>query len=744
MQGFFDPRAAQELYPDFDIQVLQQDRGVRIDLRNAPAMAFVDGEIIRGVAELLFAVVRDLAFTAIELGPEYSAELDTSAGITDAVFRLLRNARILQPADPNLVVCWGGHSIGREEYLYTKQVGYELGLRGLDICTGCGPGAMKGPMKGATIAHAKQRRRRMRYIGITEPGIIAAESPNPIVNHLVIMPDIEKRLEAFVRMGHGIIVFPGGVGTAEEILYLLGILLREENAKLPFPLILTGPAASAPYFEQIDKFLRLTLGEAATSGGGAGEGMAGGVTGEVEEGSADVPDDITPRRQRLLRILGDAAKVEDAWRDHLTRGRKGAVENSLHNALLIVRNDRKVLPRTRLNLLTQTPEVDGEPIDDTVTDAVRIAVETRHAVTISQDTAAGAVRMAAELDAYQPVREYLLGLRWDGVRRLPTLARAWFGATGKLDDRFVECFLVGAVRRAFRPGCQHRTVLTLVGDQNVGKSSFFEVLGGRWYNASKIEVANKDGVMIVHSAWMHEFPECEQLTLYRDAAPVKAFLTLTHDIYRPPYARSTQTVFRASIFGATTNDELFLRDESGTGSSRWHPIAVRSMISKPEMIALRDQVLAEAFALARPRLQHPSDQRAYLTREEEVLREESTACFRQVDPWDAKLGRWLALSPRVVLRARLQRYAVAAADILGGALDLRDPGVGDARRLAGLMKRRGWEHSKQRFTIGGETVRRLGAPEWCYLAPVGWRPDGEAPDDDGDELPDDHPAALPH
>jgi len=260
-----DPRAAQELYPDFDIEVRQQDRGVRIDLRNAPAMAFVDGEIIRGVAELLFAVVRDLAYTAIELVEEGGRDLETSEGITDAVFGLLRNARVLQPADPNLVVCWGGHSINRDEYVYTKQVGYELGLRGLDICTGCGPGAMKGPMKGATIAHAKQRRRKTRYIGITEPGIIAAESPNPIVNHLVIMPDIEKRLEAFVRIGHGIIVFPGGVGTAEEILYLLGILLRVENKDLPFPLILTGPTASAPYFEQIDQFLRLTLGEAATS-----------------------------------------------------------------------------------------------------------------------------------------------------------------------------------------------------------------------------------------------------------------------------------------------------------------------------------------------------------------------------------------------------------------------------------------------------------------------------------------------
>jgi predicted Rossmann-fold nucleotide-binding protein len=261
-----DPRAAAMRYPDFDIQVQQQDRGIKIELKNAPALAFVDGEIIRGVAELLYAVVRDIAYVANEIHDSAKFDLQSSEGITGAVFEILRNARVLRPhVDPNLVVCWGGHSIGREEYLYTKRVGYELGLRRLDICTGCGPGAMKGPMKGATIAHAKQRRGGNRYIGITEPGIIAAESPNPIVNHLVIMPDIEKRLEAFVRLGHGIIVFPGGVGTAEEILYLLGLMLHPDNAALQFPLVLTGPKSSAAYFEQIDQFLRLTLGEAASS-----------------------------------------------------------------------------------------------------------------------------------------------------------------------------------------------------------------------------------------------------------------------------------------------------------------------------------------------------------------------------------------------------------------------------------------------------------------------------------------------
>ncbi|HET9836533.1 MAG TPA: nucleotide 5'-monophosphate nucleosidase PpnN [Rhodanobacteraceae bacterium] len=255
-----DARIMLDRYRDFDIQVLQQDRGVQLELTNAPAQAFVDGRIIRGTNELLFAVVRDIVYVSTQLEAG-QFDLDDSSGITHAVFDILRNARVLRArANPNLAVCWGGHSISREEYDYSKTVGYQFGLRGMDICTGCGPGAMKGPMKGATIAHAKQRHYRNRYIGLTEPGIIAAESPNPIVNNLVILPDIEKRLEAFLRIGHGFIVFPGGVGTCEEILYLLGILLHPDNAHVPFPLVFTGPAAAAPYFEQIDTFLRLTLG----------------------------------------------------------------------------------------------------------------------------------------------------------------------------------------------------------------------------------------------------------------------------------------------------------------------------------------------------------------------------------------------------------------------------------------------------------------------------------------------------
>ncbi|MCW8128326.1 nucleotide 5'-monophosphate nucleosidase PpnN [Microbulbifer halophilus] len=261
-----DGKELLEKYADFDISVIPTERGVKLKVSNAPASAFVDGKMIRGIAEHLFSVLRDIIYVNSEITDDPRYNLVSAQGVTDAVFHILRNADTFdRTRSPRLVVCWGGHSISREEYDYTKEVGYELALRHLDVCTGCGPGAMKGPMKGATIGHAKQRDRKGQYLGVTEPGIIAAESPNPIVNQLVIMPDIEKRLEAFVRTGHGIVVFPGGAGTAEEILYLLGILLHEENRHQPFPLIFTGPAGSADYFIRIDQFIANTLGEAARS-----------------------------------------------------------------------------------------------------------------------------------------------------------------------------------------------------------------------------------------------------------------------------------------------------------------------------------------------------------------------------------------------------------------------------------------------------------------------------------------------
>lgn len=261
-----DIRIVQQQLKNFDINVLQRDRGIKLEITNAPSQAFIDGEMIQGIKEHLFSVLRDIVF--LDQALRYNPDFDFSNGkaTTNAIFHILRNAEAIRPGnEPNQVVCWGGHAISVKEYEYTKSVGYRLGLRGMNIITGCGPGAMKGPMKGALIGQSKQRNSKGRFIGITEPGIIAAESPNPIVTELVIMPDIEKRLESFLRLGHGVIIFPGGVGTMEEILYLMGILLDKANRGIPFPVILTGNKDSTAYLEKVDHFIRTTLGIEASN-----------------------------------------------------------------------------------------------------------------------------------------------------------------------------------------------------------------------------------------------------------------------------------------------------------------------------------------------------------------------------------------------------------------------------------------------------------------------------------------------
>lgn len=255
----------------FEINVISKERGVKLELVDPPQSAFVDGKIIRSIQANLFAVLRDILFVNSQIASVkglLTTELfneHSTFYITNLVFSILRNANALHVGeDPNMVVCWGGHSVNETEYYYARQVGMQLGLRELNICTGCGPGIMEAPMKGAAVGHAQQRYKDSRFVGLTEPSIIAAEPPNALVNELIIMPDIEKRLEAFVRMAHGIVIFPGGPGTAEELLYILGILLDPANKAQALPLVLTGPKECSDYFQAIDSFIHNTLGEQAS------------------------------------------------------------------------------------------------------------------------------------------------------------------------------------------------------------------------------------------------------------------------------------------------------------------------------------------------------------------------------------------------------------------------------------------------------------------------------------------------
>lgn len=249
-------------YPNFSMVFKHHPEGLEIIFYSAPAKAFIDGILIKTIYDQLLAFLRDMiAYQEFSL----SGGKDAATETTSLVFKILRNAKVLKSdGEPTCIVCWGGRSINESEYNYACEVGKELGLRCMDICTGSGPGAMKGPMQGALYGHHRQKYTEGRFIGITEPGIIAAEPPNAMITDLVIMPDIEKRLEAFVRIAHGIIIFPGGAGTIEEILYLLAILADPANADNPLPAVLTGPDSSRGIIEAYVEFFKVALGKSIT------------------------------------------------------------------------------------------------------------------------------------------------------------------------------------------------------------------------------------------------------------------------------------------------------------------------------------------------------------------------------------------------------------------------------------------------------------------------------------------------
>ena len=99
-----DAEALLQQYEDFRIEVQQVNRGLRLELNNAPGSAFVDGQIIEGIRELISAVIRDLVYYDSEISGNTHHDLLSSSGITNAVFEMLRNARALIPqVEPDLV-----------------------------------------------------------------------------------------------------------------------------------------------------------------------------------------------------------------------------------------------------------------------------------------------------------------------------------------------------------------------------------------------------------------------------------------------------------------------------------------------------------------------------------------------------------------------------------------------------------------------------------------------------------------
>jgi pyrimidine/purine-5'-nucleotide nucleosidase len=261
-----------EMYPNFGIEITRVRQGVSFILKNVPKPCFIEREgqleCKENIRQHLSAVVRDLLYSTITIGEKQKPGEE----ITDAIFYILKNAGFFsgkmrqngKELDRRRVFAWGGHSINNNEYDYSKNVGTQLAYQFLEIITGGGPGIMRGAPSGALAGYQAEYVDFTRQFGFNCPSIITSEPPNNIINSLITLPDIEKRLEAFIRGSLGGIVFPGGPGTAEEILTMISILLHPKNSSTQCPLVFTAPEESKSYFVAIDNFLKKVFGDSLT------------------------------------------------------------------------------------------------------------------------------------------------------------------------------------------------------------------------------------------------------------------------------------------------------------------------------------------------------------------------------------------------------------------------------------------------------------------------------------------------
>lgn len=255
------------------------------------------------------------------------------------------------------------------------------------------------------------------------------------------------------------------------------------------------------------------------------------------------------------------------------RPKTGKPLDDVHNWDLLMRHDPVLcgLARNDMDLTTVTRRqfpwraVEAGK-DDALTNADRaqISAHLQRAYNMprpAQEQLNGVIDMVAQDNAFHPVVEYLESLEWDGVSRVETYLP---GAADAYTRRVARLVAVQAVARALDPGVKVDNCLILTGRQGLGKSWFVETMARGWTcTLGPIEGSGlRDTVMAMTRSWVTVADEGFAMKK-ADAEALKQFVTLTHDVIRPPYAREHVKLPRRQVIWGTTNDAVFLRAQEG-------------------------------------------------------------------------------------------------------------------------------------------------------------------------------------
>lgn len=318
----------------------------------------------------------------------------------------------------------------------------------------------------------------------------------------------------------------------------------------------------------------------------------------------------------------------------------------------------------------------------------------RRGLIVPPQICASAVHTVAKEQSYHPVHEYLSGLAWDGTPRLETWLCKYLSADdGEFNRAVGKRWLISGIARVMKPGpeCKADCVLVLQGLQGIGKSSVLQVLAGQWFSDEIRRFGSKDAAMGLGGRWIVELSELSALgdvTLEQ----TKAFLSQTMDRYRPPYGRYVTDNARQCIFGATTNKESFLKDE--TGDRRWWPVRCGNL-DIAGLRTVRDQLWAEALHcfnqgevwwLDTPKLRRLAE-RVQGERFDE-------------DPWEASVLRWLT---------KRNPEEVTIEGVLSGALGVlpEEANKSHRNRVSAILRFHKWERTNDRGKMQAKIWKKL-------------------------------------
>lgn len=314
----------------------------------------------------------------------------------------------------------------------------------------------------------------------------------------------------------------------------------------------------------------------------------------VEEG------ELTPEQEEWNRICGT-----------LTFAKDGTLKTTSATAAIVIDKEPRLTGRIRFNDFTGDIDVcgtlpwrrNGKTWTNLDSACLRVWLDREFGLS-GKEKIGDALKNVANAHGYHPVKDYLTGLKWDGVKRIEGLFTDVLGAERSvLNAELAKLIFKAACRRIFNPGEKFDYFVILQGPEGCGKSSLFSLMGGEWFSDSVVTIEGKDGMEAVQGAWIIEIGEL--IGVKKSAVEqVKGFISREVDTFRPAYGEIKEKRPRQCVLVGTTNDELFLRGIN-TGNRRQPVVEVRPELRTVEepvrdyVARLRDQLWAEAMELHR-------------------------------------------------------------------------------------------------------------------------------------------------